>query len=1006
MPFLAPIGAAIAAGFAVVQTAVVVVGLDLAAMGGVGAVAGSVVLSAGGFIGSLGGAMGIAAAISSWSTVALFASSFLSKPKVGQGPAGSQVDLQADPNAGIPLMLGRSGTAGKVLHANTSGSANKNAALYYLLALTGGPLGGFESLTASDFLVTLAGDTVTAPAQYAGSMFRRTTPGQKPDPGAYYPGGVQPAWIPEWTDAHRLSGVACAWLTFSYNTKAYPSGMPKPMFVLRGPPVYDPRADSTYPGGSGPQRWNDETTWGLAGNENPFLQGLAWVIGRHDGGKLSFGIGAPIDGIDVASFVEGANVCDANDWKVGGEVLSSDRKWDCLTTILQAGGGEPLKLGGLIAAHVRAPRVVLGTVVGRDLVDAASITGTKRRRDRLNQIIPSYRSEDHGWELVPADPVFVNEYIAADGGLRSKEGSYPLVQQVAQVAQLATYDILDAREFEPIVLPLGPRWQAIRPGDCILIDEPEFGMTGQPVIVQTREFDLLTGRVTLTCRSETAGKHDYALGKTTAPPPIPGLQPQNPGFVARPDAGTWTAVGTALVGADGSQVPAIVVTGAINDPNVSGIIVEYQLQLSPGVFGGWVSNEFPSTTRRMELLAVVSGGTYHVQVRYRSVRNVEGDLALDLGLVTVGTSISGGVSTIGGQTPEDLIQQLNATTALGLQTAKTASDTANDLLFTNQNLHDKTTLPDGTDLETYTVNSVTTLTTNVNNAQGSASYAVTRVDAIGVLQPDGRSFWMSDATLFAAPGQSWGSYKLSLQNQIGGNTSAITTEQTTRADADSALASDISDLHTTVGEHTSDITLLQSSVNGLDAQWVLSVSSTGPGYARVAGIKVAANPAVSSIAFQADQIGFSNGTDNVYPLAVVGNKVIATNFQADDIKANTVNTGMLKAQIITTDKIIANNISVTTRSAIPAAITLVDTQAQQVDIISTVFTASGGYVDLDVWGNVNHGGLAGIAWFTLYIDGAAIENFGSALAVSANNQITYSYRHKPAAGNHTYLIRG
>jgi hypothetical protein len=1001
VPFLVPIGAAIAGFGSAVAGTLVAAGLGVAAGGGAfAALAGGLLTSVGAGVASLTGALGIASAISSWSTVALFASSFLSKPKVGIGSAGSQVNLQADPSAGIPCALGRTGTAGKIVHANTSGQSNKNIALYYLLALTAGPLTALESFSASAAPVTFDGSSsgpgtglAVAPPNYAQAMFLVKTPGLKPDPQAYYPGGVELPWIPEWTGAHKLSGVACAWLTFVYNTKAYPTGMPAPLFVIQGPPCYDPRHDSTFPGGSGAQRWDDETTW--AYSTNPFVHALTWCIGRKDNGRLSFGIGAPIDAIDVAAFVEGANVCDENRWTVGGEVLSSDGKWDVLTTILQAGGGEPIKLGGLISAYVRAPRVALGTLVGADLIGDASITGTKRRRDRLNQIIPSYRSETHGWEMVPADPVFVNEYIAADGGLRSKEGNYPLVQDVAQVAQLATYDILDAREFEPIVLPVGPRWQAIKPGDCILIDEPEFGMAQQPVIVQTRELDLLSGKVTLTCRSETTGKHDYALGKTTNPPPIPGLTPVDPSYVSRPDAGTWTAVGTTLQGKDGSAVPAIVVTGAVNDPNVSGVIVEYQLELDagpPATFGDWVSAEFPSTTRRMEFRSVISGATYHVQVRYRSVRDVEGALVLDLGLVTVGTSISGGVSQIGGQTPQDLIDQLNETTALGLETSEQAEQTANDLLFTNQNLYDSTHLPDGTPLETYVVNGFAA-------ASAGDAYSVTRVDAMGILRPDGRTFQLSDTTLFADASQTWGQYKTSLQASIGANTAAITQEQTTRANADTAFAQQINNLSTTVGGNTASITNLQNSVNGLNAQWVLAVSATGPGYARVAGIKVAANPAVSSIAFQADQIGFTNGTDpNIFPLAVVGGKVIATNFQADDIKAGT----------ITADKIIGGAVTAT----------VVQQGGQQQNFVGGAvedlrfnYTSDqGGMLSIAVYGELGTttNAAAGTV-FTLYMDGtdaAHIVGTGSIYCPPSwgGTGLSFPCAIQPPKGPHTFVL--
>jgi hypothetical protein len=975
---LAGVGAAIGGTVGVIGGALVGIG---AAVGAVGAA-----------IGGAGAAFTLGTTTVTWGTVAklvgtvaLLGVSMLLKPRVGIGAAGSQTDFQADPTAGIPLTLGRTGVAGKAVHMNTSGQADKNKALMYLLALSAGPIQGVESMKAGDFAVALSGEQVTSPPQYAGKMFLRYSYGLKPEPTAIWPAGVGASVLPEWTSACKTSGVACAWWTLIYDSTAYPSGVPKPLFVVLGPAVYDPRKDSTVPGGSGSQRWNDETSWSFTGNTNPFLQGLTWCIGRRDNGVLSFGIGANIAAIDVPAFIQGANVCEANGWTVGGEVLSSDRKWDVLTTILQAGGGEPIKLAGMISCYVRTPRVSIATVTGRDCIADVSITGSKSRRNRLNQIIPSYRSEANGWTLVPAGAVTVSTYLAADGELRSKEGSYPLVQSAAQVAQLAAYDIVDAREFEPVVLPLGPALHALKPGDCITANDPEFGMSNQQLLIETRELDPTTGRIVFTCRSETPGKDAYALGQTPNPPPISSLAPINPAYVSQPGVGSWTATGGVLTGPDGAQVPAIIITGAIDDPNVMGVIVDYALQLSPGSFGPTATVEAPGTAHRIELRALVSGGTYHVMIRYRNVRGVEGSLALDLGLVTAGTLISQGVTQIGGQTPEELVQQLNDTTALGQQTSDQAAQTAQDLLVTNQNLYDQTHLSDGTPLETYAVNGIT-------KAQTDATYAVTRVDAIGVLQPDGHSFQLSDATLYAAPGQTWGQYKTSTQSAINNNTAAITTESNTRASADSALSTQISNVSTTVDGHTSSITNLQSSVNGLNAQWVLSVSSTGPGYARIAGVKVAANPSVSSMAFVADQIGFTDGSSNVYPLAVTGGKVIATNFQADDIKANT----------ITTNKIVANNISQTTQVNNSGAISVTTSITQ---ILTTTINCSGGYVNIDVWGNANCSGSDDTWEVDLKIDGAAASEWGTKTFNGATyNQVIGHWRFKPSPGNHVFSL--
>jgi hypothetical protein len=83
--------------------------------------------------------------------------------------------------------------------------------------------------------------------------------------------------------------------------------------VIKGVKVYDPRLDSTYPGGSGSCRALDEATYVYS--ENPWLHALTFALGRFQNGKRVMGVGMPIASIDVAAFVEAANIADANGWK-------------------------------------------------------------------------------------------------------------------------------------------------------------------------------------------------------------------------------------------------------------------------------------------------------------------------------------------------------------------------------------------------------------------------------------------------------------------------------------------------------------------------------------------------------------------------------------------------------------------------------------------------------------------------------------------------------------------
>lgn len=975
MPFLVAAGAAIISGATAIAGAV---GTALGA-GALGAAVANGIMAAGYGLAALTGASGFGAALGAWSTVAL-ATTALTPPPVGRGPAGTQVDFQADTNAGIPFVVGRTGTAGKIVHVNTSGQAHKNGHIYYLVALSAGPIEGTEGFKANDLDIAFAGDTAQT-GKYLNAMWVRTSPGTKPD-GPVQPGGIPPAWITDLTPAHRFSGIAMAAWTMFFMAEAYPTGTPQPMWVVRGPAVYDPRKDSTYPGGVGPQRPYDETTWSFAGRENPFLQALTFCLGRRSNGKLTFGLGAPIEAIDVAAFAYGASVCEANGWTIGGEITSADRKRDVLRVMLQAGGGQPVPLGGKLSCTVRAPRVSLATITGDDVVGEPSIPGTKGRRDRINQGIPRYRSEAHRWEMVSAAPVRVDAYVAQDGGLRSREMTYQLVQDARQAAQLCAYDLVDAREFEPVVLPLKPKFSGYKPGDCVTVNEPELLLINQKMIITRRDRDLVSGIVTLTLRSETSEKHDFALGRTASPPPTPGLGTLDPSIVSSPNLGSWAATGGVLESADGSTVPAIIVTGAVDDPNVSNVLVDYRLVLDEahGVFGEWVMTEHPSKVRRIELRALISKAKYHVQVRYRTVKNVEGQLALDLGYVQAGELKVSGIATIGGKTPAQVIAELEAVTATGQALTKSLLEAWLRLQEERSELF-KEVFHNGLRVKTIVLDEVQQRT------EGQA-LILSKINLLGAVTPEGDAFVLNEMTVKVGPGQTFAQYRAAVQASFQATQALVVAESQARADADTALAQSVTTVSTTVNGHTASITNMQTSLNGVSAQWVLSVSA-----GRVGGIKLAANPTVSSLVMMADQIGFSNGVGNLYPLAVVGSEVHATNFRVDKVFANAIETDSIKA----------NNIVETVTGADNSAVTL--NNGSPTTIVSIVPYVVKGKVTIRSFVNIGNAGGISTAQVQILRDGSQIDSYVQFCdGAWGDNFASFEIDDHPSAGYHTYSI--
>lgn len=80
----------------------------------------------------------------------------------------------------------------------------------------------------------------------------------------------------------------------------------------KGAALYDPRMDSTVPGGFGSQRANDQSTWTWNNDacRNPALALLFYLLGYKIAGLPAIGKGIPADRIDLESFAVAANICD------------------------------------------------------------------------------------------------------------------------------------------------------------------------------------------------------------------------------------------------------------------------------------------------------------------------------------------------------------------------------------------------------------------------------------------------------------------------------------------------------------------------------------------------------------------------------------------------------------------------------------------------------------------------------------------------------------------------
>lgn len=470
---------------------------------------------------------GAAAAISAVSgTVA----QLTAKPPTVQG---STTNVVIDPNSPTPYSMGRTYVGGHVIHDVGYGPAdgdleNPYRSTFYIYSCAGpvqnmgNPIADFNTLGMS------ANGSITG--HYSGHMWYDKQLGQTPEPAVLENSATfygRHEEIPNWSNQHKLSGYAAGVHTYKLDKKGkiYGGGVPQHGIIGSWVKVYDPRQDSTYPGGQGGQRLDDEGTWQWS--ENPALHAATYAYGRYNQNvvrpKKIFGIGMAKHGIDWPQFVEAANTCDANGWKVGGTIYEPGDKWNNLKLIMQAGGMSPKWRGPILSCTYPSPKISLGTITIDDLAEGEwSVPGMQPWQNRINGVIPTYRSELHNWEQIPTSKVSIQALIDEDGEDIPEGVTWPLVQHPDQASQLAYYKIYDSRELGPIVLPLKPKFLDYGIGDAFVIDIPEMGLNHLCEIISD-DFDPATGVVTVGFVTNTTGKHAPALARSGTYPATPTL---------------------------------------------------------------------------------------------------------------------------------------------------------------------------------------------------------------------------------------------------------------------------------------------------------------------------------------------------------------------------------------------------------------------------------------------------------------------------------------------------
>ena len=294
-----------------------------------------------------------------------------------------------------------------------------------------------------------------------------------------------------WDEDHKGQGLSYYVVKALFDQELFPYGageLRRCSFEVKGKKIYDMRKDSTYAGGDGAHRMDEQTTWEYS--TNPALCLLDYL--RDDM------LNNPVDAseIDLESFRAAAEICDEkirvknvksgdltdsdgayiHKYTMNGIIDGGRSKWENIQLMLTAMSGRIMWSGGKI-------KVFAGEVISPDFqyrldnddIISASYVPMPATGQRYNEVRGTFMDVDARYEVqdFPA--------IARDAATQAQEGTVifnlnlPFCQDIREAQRHAKIALEMSRQpvMQITTLPVG---MAFQPMDVVLINRPNLGL--------------------------------------------------------------------------------------------------------------------------------------------------------------------------------------------------------------------------------------------------------------------------------------------------------------------------------------------------------------------------------------------------------------------------------------------------------------------------------------------------------------------------------------------------
>ena len=281
--------------------------------------------------------------------------------------------------------------------------------------------------------------------------------------------------VGEWTNDHRLRGIAYLYVRLRYDADAFPNGVPEITATIKGKKVFDPRDGSTA--------WSDNPALCL----RDYLTSTTYGLGEED-------VNVDDDKVSTA-----ANVCDRTDTPDGstrytcnGAFTTASTPYDNLSALLTSMGGLLWYAQGewrMKPAYWTEPALTLDE---NDLRSGITVNTRHSRRDNYNTVKGTFRGAESSWQITDYPEVTNAAFLSADNNQESAiDLALPFTDTSVESRRIANVSLERNRQQLTITASFGMRAFQLQVGDNVKINNTRFGWTDKEFEVTSWTFGLV-----------------------------------------------------------------------------------------------------------------------------------------------------------------------------------------------------------------------------------------------------------------------------------------------------------------------------------------------------------------------------------------------------------------------------------------------------------------------------------------------------------------------------------